>query len=415
MLVQQLHHNKSGIDVSGVLEMIWSPWLAIGLATAFFLAWNNGSNNAANMVGTAVGAGVISARKALILASIMTLIGALLLGSYVTDTVMRRIVNISSILEPDTIAIVMISVLLSSSIWTLISSFLRIPMSVHACVLGGLVGVGLALGLNFINWYTLIKIFISWLLVPPIAMVMAGALYRIVDRAITSRKGLEVLIPTCSFIAVFIPLLLSFLKSLTSRGLLIAIAIAGSIGLLAVVISIVIWRRIIRSSRGIDLVDNSMKILLIEAAMAMSFSFGSNDVANAAGPLAAIFYAYKAGEESAITVAVILAGIALSLGIVLWGSTVIETVGKRITILSPVSAFVAQLTAALVMVTMSRLGIPASTSMAIVGSIVGVGLTRGVRYVNKKMLVRIFGMWYLAIPCTAAIAYVVYRIFLFFI
>ncbi|HDI02154.1 MAG TPA: hypothetical protein ENF93_00760, partial [Ignisphaera sp.] len=228
MLVQQLHHNKSGIDDSGVLEMIWSLWLAIGLATAFFLAWNNGSNNAANMVGTAVGAGVISARKALILASIMTLIGALLLGSYVTDTVMRRIVNISSILEPDTIAIVMISVLLSSSIWTLISSFLRIPMSVHACVLGGLVGVGLALGLNFINWYTLIKIFISWLLVPPIAMVMASALYKIVDRAIISRKGLEILIPTCSFIAVFIPLLLSFLKSLTSQGLLIAIAIAGS-------------------------------------------------------------------------------------------------------------------------------------------------------------------------------------------
>jgi len=389
-----------------------NAWLIAGIAVAIFLAWNNGSNNAANMIGTAVGAGVISLRRALALSSIATLVGALLLGKYVTNTVMRGIVNIASLTSPVIVSAVMISVLASASLWTLISSFIRVPMSVHACVLGGLIGAGLAIGMHSVNWSTLARIFISWLFVPFIAAGFSCALLTVVNRASSTRRGLRVLIPLASFVMIFVPMLLSFLKSRTTA--LTALGIAIGCGLGASAITMVLWLRTEKRSRFQDpssLRDEAMKILLIEAAIAMSFSFGSNDVANSAGPLAAILYVsafHSHSVETSILTAVTVAGCSLAMGIATWGSSVVETVGRRITLLSPSSAFVAQLSAAIIMAILSRLGIPASTSMAIVGGVMGVGMARGLRNVDFKTVAKVFGMWYIAIPCAAATAYIIY-------
>ncbi|NPA96995.1 MAG: inorganic phosphate transporter, partial [Crenarchaeota archaeon] len=317
-------------------------WIAIGAAVAAFLAWNNGSNNAANMIGTAVGAKVISLRRALAISALATFVGAMMLGKYVTNTVMRGIINIAALHSPIEVCAAMVSVLVAASIWTLVSSFIKVPMSVHACVLGGLIGAGLAIGAHVVNWGVLARIFISWLFVPFAAAGFALGMHVVIERAVSSRRGLQILVPVASFVAVFVPILLSLLKSVRVAASAVGLAAAAGLGSLA--IATVLWRRA-AAKHGEDLQrvsEEAMKILLIEAAIAMSFSFGSNDVANSAGPFAAILYSKGAvsGVEATIMAAVAVAGSFLAVGIVSWGSCVVETVGRGITLLCPSSAFV---------------------------------------------------------------------------
>ncbi len=388
-----------------------SIWLLIGVAAALFVAWNNGSNNAANMVGTAVGARVISAKKALLLASIACFIGALSLGVYVTNTMMRGIVNVVSGLSYSTVTAGMISALIAAGIWTLISSFLRVPMSVHVCVIGGILGFGLSLDISFVNWSTITRIFIAWMLVPPITSLISYTIFKVLSWYRKLRK-MGPLISASSFIVVFSPTFLSLLKvggTALNSALLFGISVGA--GLTAALLSNILWRRVSKKARELEF--EAMRILLIEASLAMSFSFGANDVANSAGALAAIMYAQ--GIENVgkvLSYSVVISAIGLSLGALLWGSRVIETVGERITPLSPSSAFAAQLSAALVMLVVSRLGLPVSTSMAIVGGVMGVGMARGIRYINARILVKIFAMWFSALPITAVMAYVLTKILL---
>ncbi len=386
-----------------------SVWLLVGAAVALFVAWNNGSNNAANMVGTAVGARVISAKKALLLASIACFIGALSLGVYVTNTMMRGIVDVVSGLSSSTVTAGMISALIAAGIWTLVSSFLRVPMSVHVCVIGGIIGFGLSLGIGFVNWSTIVRIFIAWILVPPITSLISYIIFKVLNWY-CKLKRMSPLIAASSFIIVFSPTFLSLLKvgiTALSSALLFSMG-AGSI---AALLSNILWRRI--SKKAQDLEFEAMRILLIEASLAMSFSFGANDVANSAGALAAIMYAQGIEDvEKVLSYSVAISAIGLSLGALLWGSRVIETVGERITPLSPSSAFAAQLSAALVMLVVSRLGLPVSTSMAIVGGVMGIGMARGIRYINARVLVKIFAMWLSALPITAAMAYALTKILL---
>ena len=393
--------------------MLLTPWLVLGLAVALFVAWNNGSNNAANMVGTAVGARVISARKALVIASISCFVGALLLGVYVTNTMMRGIVNVVSNLSETTVTVGMISALIAAGIWTLISSIMRVPMSVHVCVIGGITGFGLSLGLEFVNWGTILRIFIAWILVPFITAALAYTMLKMLLWYLRLGK-LEPFIMAVSFVVFFSPTVLTLLKAgLTSRHLTLMFLISICIGSLAAVIALMLWRRTSRNRVG-EL--EAMKILLIESLIAMSISFGANDVANAAGALAAVMYVQGLHNVSiALRYSVLLSAIGLSLGIVLWGSRVIETVGERITPLSPSSAFAAQFSAALVMLVVSRLGLPVSTSMAIVGGVIGVGVARGVQYIDLRIVIKIFIMWFMALPITAMTAFTLVRLLMHFV
>ncbi len=154
-------------------------------------------------------------------------------------------------------------------------------------------------------------------------------------------------------------------------------------------------------------------MLLIMAALAMAYSFGSNDVANSAGPLAAILYALGIDHsELPVWLALIVAAIGLSTGIATWGEKIIGTIGEKITPLSPLTAYVAQMSATLTMLVVSRLGLPVSTSMAIVGGVLGVGISKGIRNVNLRLIARIFGVWLVALPITILSGYVLTLIFI---
>ncbi len=375
----------------------------LAAAAALFVAWNNGSNNAANAVGTAVGARVLSARRALFMAAVASFAGSVALGIYVTNTIMRGIVNTMSI-SGDVVVKGMISVLIAAGLWTLLSTFFKVPMSVHVCIVGGVIGFGLAAGSSTISWGEVAKILIAWGVVPLATAGMAYGLYAAFGKAFRDPSLARVAVISASYLTAGAPTVLILLKTVSASSIALVAGVTAAVSTVAAVLVYAYWKHVVGKGRN-PLMEAS-RVLLIMAAASMAFSFGANDVANSAGPLAAILYAEGWGNVAQVMwVSLLIAAVGLSAGIALWGSKVIETVGERITPLSPPSAYVAQMSATLAMLVVSRLGIPVSTSMAIVGGVMGVGLSKGIRTLNVKVLARIFGMWLLALPATIALTY----------
>ncbi len=375
----------------------------LAVAAALFVAWNNGSNNAANAVGTAVGARVLTARRALIMAAVASFAGSAALGIYVTNTIMRGIVNTMVISGP-VVVDGMISVLVAAGAWTLLSTFFRVPMSVHVCIVGGVIGFGLVAGMSTVSWGEVARILAAWGVVPLATAGMSYGLYAAFGKAFRDPSLARVAVIAASYLTAGTPTILIMLKTVSASSIALVAAVTAAVSTVAAVAIYAYWRHAV--SKGRNPLIEASRILLIMAAASMAFSFGSNDVANSAGPLAAILYAEGWGNVTQVMWAsLLIAAAGLSAGIALWGSKVIETVGERITPLSPPSAYVAQMSATLAMLVVSRLGLPVSTSMAIVGGVMGVGLSKGVRTLNVKVLARIFGMWLLALPATIGITY----------
>ncbi len=385
-------------------------WLILALATAFFVAWNNGSNNAPNSIGTAVGAGVLSVRKALLIASIASFAGSMSLGIYVTHTVMRGIVNTVA-LQGILVVKGMIAVLVATGFWTLFSTFLKVPMSVHVCIIGGIIGFGLAVGSSFISWGTVIKILVAWAVVPVAAVIIAYGLHHVFHRSFRDPSVARISVIIASYITVATPTVLLLLKTATVSDIVTVSLASLGISSLATLIIYKYWEK--RVSGGGDPVHEASRMLLIMAALAMAYSFGSNDVANSAGPLAAILYALGVDHTGLpVWLALIVAAIGLSTGIATWGEKIIGTIGEKITPLSPLTAYVAQMSATLTMLVVSRLGLPVSTSMAIVGGVMGVGVSKGIRNVNLRLIARIFGVWFIALPVTIFTGYALTLLFI---
>jgi len=216
---------------------------------------------------------------------------------------------------------------------------------------------------------------------------------------------------TSSYITIATPTILTLIKTNTTSDIIFALIITLTISTIATIFVYYHWRNSVLARR--DPLYEVSRILLIMAAAAMSFSFGANDVANSAGPLAAIFYALGYGDISTSAwYAIIVSAIGLSAGIAMWGSKVIGTIGEKITPLSPSTAYVAQMAATLSMLVVSRLGLPVSTSMAIVGGVMGVGFSRGIKSINTRLISRIFGLWLIALPATMIIAYMLTKLFI---
>ncbi len=388
-------------------------WLVLSILAAVFVAWNNGSNNAPNSIGTAVGAGVLSVKKALMLAAIASFLGSISLGIYVTNTVMHGIVNTMAI-QSSVVIKGMVAVLVATGAWTLFSTFLRVPMSVHVCIIGGVIGFGLAVGASFISWATVIKILVAWAIVPIAAIGIAYGLFHVFHRSFRDPGIARVSVIIASYMTVATPTILILLKTATVSDIVYVALMSTIISTAATVLIYKYWLH--RASKGGDPVHEASRILLIMAALSMAFSFGSNDVANSAGPLAAILYALNVGEPPlVIWFALIVAAIGLSAGIAMWGAKIIGTIGEKITPLSPLTAYVAQMSATLTMLVVSRLGLPVSTSMAIVGGVMGVGISRGIKNVNMRLIARIFGVWLIALPITIFAGYILTIIFVHYL
>ncbi len=393
-------------------------WLLIGGAAAFIVAWINGANNAANAIGTAVGAKALDIKKALFLAATFDFLGAILFGQFVSKTLLKGIVDTSSINDPRIVVAGMISALLATGIWVIAVTFLKIPMSISQAIVGGVMGFGIAaIGFTGVNWGKIIEIISAWLLLPVMSAFIAIGLYKLLSKWFESaRRNMLILASDILlFIMLFTTAFLLNVKTLRSSDLVWAI---GSSILLS--LAIVVPYHIIVSVKApkdpVDARKYVFRILLIVSAAAMAFSHGANDVANSAGPLAGVLYAYEYGSVPAKVhipfSALALSAIGIASGILIWGYSVVETIGAKITVLNIETAFMAQFAGSIAVLIVTRLGLPVSTTVSIVGAVAGIGFARGLRSVNVKTLVKIVSAWFLAFPIVAVLAMIFYKILL---
>ncbi|MEM0199390.1 MAG: inorganic phosphate transporter [Desulfurococcaceae archaeon] len=387
-------------------------WMYIGITAAFLVAWINGANNAGNAIGTVVGARVLNARKALIMAAVFDLAGALVFGEFVSATLMRGIVDPSRIERLDLLIGGMCAALIGTFTWVFISTLIKVPMSISQAIVGGVMGFGLvAAGVEAILWRKVLEVVASWVYLPFMSIAISVGLYKLYKHLAKglTRSRLILISAVFMYLTVFTTVFLLMVKTAKMEDLVYAAKISTGLSMLA---SIAYVAYAVRRIPAIDLNHAEREVfkhLLITSCMAMAFSHGANDVANAAGPLAAILYTVENGHPpgpgTPVTpFALVLSAIGLSTGILVWGYRILETIGEKIVPLTPETGFIAQFSGALTTLIVTRLGLPVSTTVAIVGAVAGVGIARGTEYLNIRTLLKIVAMWFIGFPFVALLS-----------
>lgn len=404
----------------------------IGLAAVFglFMAWGIGANDVANAMATSVGSKALTIKQAIIVAAIFEFLGAVLAGGEVTATIRKGIIDTELLAgSPELLIYGMLAALLSAGTWLLIASKNGWPVSTTHSIVGAIVGfAAVGIGVDAVQWDEVGKIVMSWVISPLTAGFLAYLIYGSVQRLILSQDDpLECAkryVPVYIFFAAFTITLVTILKGLKHVGLTISLADSY---LLAILIAVTIAllgtlgiRRIKPDAKAdkkqhFHTVERVFAILMVVTACGMAFAHGSNDVANAIGPLAAVISIAQTGivsAESALPIWVLaLGGGGIVIGLATYGRHVIATVGEKITQLTPSRGFAAELAAATTIVIASGTGMPISTTHTLVGAVLGVGLARGIEAIDLRVVGRVFASWVVTIPAGALLSIFFFSIF----
>lgn len=401
--------------------------LFLAVIVGFYMAWNIGANDVANAMGTCVGSGSISLKQAIIIAGVFEFLGAVLVGSHVTQTIKGAIISPEQYINnPDVFLWGMFSAMLAAGILLQIATYYSLPVSTTHAIIGGVAGFGIiSVGFANINWDTLSGIALSWIISPLAGAVTAFIMFFIIKRKILfaeePMKQIKVVAP---YLILLIALVL--VHSLVYKGLknlhldlnfIQASIIAGSIGIVAAVICN-IWinkKKLHENEDQLDFVERIFGSLLIITGCYITFAHGANDVANAIGPLAAISsvlqnQSVSLGELYVPLWVLMLGGIGIVVGLATWGYKVMETLGKKITALTPTRGFAATFGAATTVLICSKLGMPVSTTHVIVGSVIGVALARGIGALNTAIIKDIFASWIITIPASAIFTMIIFKV-----
>lgn len=385
-------------------------------AIAFYMAWSIGSNDVANSMATAVGAKAITFRQAVLIAGILNFVGAVFVGSHVTETVKGNIVQPSMIPDLHTLLLGFIASLLAAAIWVTLSTWKEMPISTTHSVVGALVGFGLiAGGTSSINWIKLGEVASSWILSPIVGCILAFFVFKIIVKLIFEKskpvESAKIVGPGIIGVTAF--MIVSSLLMKTPLGEKIGItndltAIITSIfiGIVIALISIFLLRNIkAKSAEDYETVERIFRRLQIVTSCYVAFSHGANDVANAIGPVAGIIpLATGEGFSSTAPVPIwllALGGFGIAIGCMTWGHKVMRTLGYRITTLTNTRGFSVDFGAATTVLIASKLGMPISTSHTVVGAVIGVGLARGLAAVDLGVIKKIIVSWLLTVPVAA--------------
>lgn len=400
-------------------------WIAALLA--FYVAWAIGANDVANAMGTSVGSGALTVGGAIIVAAIFEFAGAFLAGGHVTDTVRKGMLDMS-LLGREQLIYGMMASLASAGTLLIGATRFGLPISTTHAIVGAIVGFGaVAIGIDAVNWPKVLQISLSWITSPLLAGVIAFAIFHLIRSTILNKSNpvhqIRKYGPAFFFFVFFIIGLVTLFKGLKHINLDLDLmeALAGSIalGLIGSGIGAFFIRRVqigeADPDHRFDQVERIFVVLQILTACAIAFAHGSNDVANAIGPLAAIVNAVENVDLTAkAPVApwmLAIGGLGIVIGLATWGYRVMETVGKRITELTPSRGFAAQLAAASTIVLASRLGIPISTTHTLVGAVLGVGLARGITALDLRVVGNILASWIATLPIAAALSVFFYYFF----
>ena len=409
-----------------------AQFVYIGLAALFgiFMAWGIGANDVANAMATSVGSKALTIKQAILVAAIFEFLGAVLAGGEVTATIRKGIVDAELLSDsPELLIYGMLAALLAAGTWLLIASKNGWPVSTTHSIVGAIVGfAAVGIGIDAVQWGKVGTIVMSWVISPLTAGFIAYLIFGSVQWLILRREDpLECArryVPIYIFFAAFTITLVTILKGLKHVGLdisltnsyLLAIGIAVAISL----IGTVLIRRIQPDPKAdkkqhFHTVERVFAVLMVVTACGLAFAHGSNDVANAIGPLAAVISIAQTGvigAKSATPIWVlILGGAGIVVGLATYGRRVIATVGEKITQLTPSRGFAAELAAATTIVVASGTGIPISTTHTLVGAVLGVGLARGIDAIDLRVVGRIFVSWVVTIPAGAFLAIVFFTIF----
>ena len=404
--------------------------LIMACAFGFFMAWGVGANDVANAMGTSVGSRALTIKQAILIAMVFEFAGAYLAGGEVTATIRKGILDPAFITDsPELLVYGMMAALLAAGTWLFVASMMGWPVSTTHSIVGALVGfAAVGIGVDAVNWGKVGTIVASWVVSPVMAGTISFGLFMSVQKLILNTsepfRNAKKYVPIYMFAVGFMIAMVTLLKGLKHLGVEIdlgfgskftnALPVAAVVGVIVALIGKVFLNRIQEefipaSGSRFDNVEKVFAILMIFTACAMAFAHGSNDVANAVGPLAAIVSVIGSGGDIAAQSALpawvlLLGGGGIVLGLATYGFKVMATIGKKITELTPSRGFAAELAAATTVVLASATGLPISTTHTLVGAVLGVGLARGIGALNLRVVGSIFMSWVITFPAGAGLA-----------
>ncbi len=455
------------------------------LLVGFYMAWNIGANDVSNAMGTSVGSGALTLRRAVIIAAILEFCGAFFVGGTVSETMQGQLIDITQFAStPNTLIFGMCGALLGTGLWLQFASYFGLPVSTTHAIIGAILGFGiLTLGFTGIEWGKIGEIALSWVISPLLSGVISYAIFRILERQIlftlNPAQATKRHIPIYLFFVFF-----TFTLSLLFNGLgridlqlnfFQAALISVVVGLIASGAGLLIVRRLpapeapqttsslilpqtlisldkaikhmrrvrstsidpthdkvtnlleqmhslkgdLRQETGFDtrtseysFVEKAFGFMQIISACFVAFAHGANDVANAIAPVASVIETIKHGvlASAAPVPSWLLAfgGLGIVIGLATWGWRVIETIGRKITELTPTRGFSAEFGAAITILIASKMGLPISTTHCLVGAVLGVGLAGGIRAINLRTIREIAMSWIITIPASAIMSILCY-------
>jgi PiT family inorganic phosphate transporter len=414
----------------GVIEDYGSTLLLLTILFGFFMAWGVGANDVANAMGTSVGAKAITLKQAIIIAMVFEFAGAYLAGGEVTSTIRKGIIDPETLsADPELLVYGMMSALLAAAIWLLVASTFGWPVSTTHSIVGAIVGfASVGISVDAVNWGKVGNIVSSWVVSPVLAGTFSFLIYMSVRKFVFDTKdpfqSAKRAVPVYIFMVGFVISMVTMVKGLKHIGLDLSFeqSILYSLGLAGVIclIGAIAVSRVKRVSESVhhDVVniERLFGVLMLFTACSMAFAHGSNDVANAIGPLAAVNSIIASGGEVAQKAAMpnwilLLGGGGIVAGLALYGYRVMRTIGTHITELTPSSGFAAELAAATTVVLASGYSLPVSTTHTLVGGVLGVGLARGIAALNLRVVGTIFISWLVTLPAGAGLAIIFFYMF----
>ncbi len=457
------------------------------LAIGFYMAWNIGANDVSNAMGTSVGSGALTFRRAVILAGILEFCGAFFVGAPVTETMQRGLIDTDLFLsQPLVLILGMCAALLGTSIWLQIASIFGWPVSTTHAIVGAILGFGALIGgVDAIQGGMVASIAASWVISPILSGLLSYLIFYVLQRkilfAMNPTQATLRLMPALIFIVFGVFTLSLLFNGLQNLNLAFsmpqAIGVALLVGLLASTICYFLLKRLalpLMADTGVSrhlpqhvislekavkhlqrvhvsssndthdkvglllsevkslsqqirkdtcfaeksseyhVVERLFGYLQILSACFVAFAHGANDVANAIGPVAAVLDTIKHGVITDVspvpTWLLALGGVGIVIGLATFGWRVMETIGKKITELTPTRGFCAEFGAATTILIASKLGLPISTTHCLVGAVLGVGMARGFRALNLSTVREIILSWIVTIPASAIMCILCYFI-----
>lgn len=409
-----------------IIAQYGTVFLILAAVFGLFMAWGIGANDVANAMATSVGSKALTIKQAVLIAAVFEFAGAILAGGQVTKTIRKGIVDADLLsANPELLLYGMLASLLAAGIWLLIASRNGWPVSTTHSIVGAIVGFAMVgIGTDAVHWDKVGFIVASWVVSPVLAGFIAFMLFRSVQGLILDTddpfENAKKYVPYYIFLVGFIIALVTLVKGLKHVGLHISTPeqyfYAFIVGLIVMIIGKSFVSKIQLDPKKdkkfhFTNVERVFSVLMVITACAMAFAHGSNDVANAIGPVAAVVSIVHSGGEvaskSALPLWVLaLGGVGIVAGLVMYGKKVIATVGNQITELTPSRGFAATLAAATTVVLASGTGLPISTTHTLVGAILGVGLARGMAALNLTVIRNIFMSWIVTLPAGAILSIV---------